>query len=291
MATLYRPRVVRRARDETPSRGARIGPTDARSHKPSGARSGGIDTETEENEGPKTFVEVDTGVVGGAAGSAYVKVNGTRVLCSVRGPRAIKKSSDFGDEGALDCTVRLAPFALYGEAAGPTSSRNVETRRIKREQMLSGALLRAIKGSIRLDRFPKSVLEIDALVLSDDGAAPAVIPSCASLAIADSGVEMRDLVACAQVGVSDAAGKGVPSFISSPTLAQQAACSSVMTMALLPASETISDLTIKGTVSHSLAGETSKRCFEGCITLHRQMREHLVAKAEQAFADLEGEEQ
>lgn len=52
------------------------------------------------------------GVVSGAAGSAYVEFNRTRVVCSVYGPRNDTRSRrEFSNEGQLVCDVKYAPFA------------------------------------------------------------------------------------------------------------------------------------------------------------------------------------
>lgn len=52
------------------------------------------------------------GVVSGAAGSAYVEFNRTRVVCSVYGPRNDTRSRrEFSNEGQLVCDFKYAPFA------------------------------------------------------------------------------------------------------------------------------------------------------------------------------------
>lgn len=280
--------MVRRGADSSsaPRSGARIGPTDVRSSS-SVSKSGGSSSSIAALETAPAAV-LETSVASGVSGSAFVEVGGSRVVCTVRGPRAIKRSADFGDEGSIECRVRLAPFALYRFSSGSVTSRNVETLRMKSEQYFSSALVRALKGSVRLDRFPKSVLEIDALVLSDDGEALSALISCASLAVADSGVEVLDLVASSSVGVVSGLGTELE-YLQNPNSTQQARSLGVMTMSLLPSSETVADLSVKGMLSYEQAGEATKRCFEGCIRMHRQMRDHLVLKAEQAFKALDND--
>ncbi len=222
-----------------------------------------------------------------AAGSAYVEVGGSAVLCSVHGPRAIKHASELSESGTLVCTARLAPFSQYDEHG--LSARELETLRVKSEQRLSTALQRAIEGSVRLERFPKSMLEIHVLVLCDDGQAACASVVCASLALANSGVELFDLVPCAMVAVlGDAAAGAAASFLPAPTLAQRGApdCVGTMRVALMPASETVTDLAIDGALSFHTAGEASKQCFQECVRVHKLMKDHLLAAAEQAEAEL-----
>jgi exosome complex component MTR3 len=58
----------------------------------------------------------------------------------------------------------------------------------------------ALEVSVNLDKFPKSVIDVYALVLEDDGSALAAAIICGSLALADAGVELYDIVsACAAV--------------------------------------------------------------------------------------------
>ena len=53
------------------------------------------------------------GIVSGAAGSAYVELNRTRVVCAVYGPRNDTRSRKqfSSNEGQLVCDFKYAPFA------------------------------------------------------------------------------------------------------------------------------------------------------------------------------------
>lgn len=52
------------------------------------------------------------GVVSGAAGSAYVEMGRTRVVCAVYGPRNDTRARrEFSKEGQLVCDFKYAPFA------------------------------------------------------------------------------------------------------------------------------------------------------------------------------------
>jgi len=55
----------------------------------------------------------------------------------------------------------------------------------------------ALSVAIRLEKYPKSSIDIFVIVLQDDGGAFAAAINCASLALADAGIEMFDLVSCA----------------------------------------------------------------------------------------------
>jgi hypothetical protein len=55
---------------------------------------------------------------------------------------------------------------------------------------------------VQLDKFPKAVFDVSAMVLESGGSDLAVLVTAASVALADAGVELYDLVPAVQV-VSD----------------------------------------------------------------------------------------
>jgi len=278
----YRPRIVEANEELAPSgaaRRTRIGPTDRKAKlaqtsavKAKAAKGGkqGVEQDIAPTEGRP--LQIELGLVPQASGSALLTLGNTKVQCSVHGPRAIKRSADFGDEGTLTCTVRLAPFAQYH--LDGLSVREADKRRIKFEQNLSSAVLRAIQASVRLERFPKSLLEVHVLVLNDDGGAQAASVTCASLALANSGVELFDLVPCANVGI------GSSSFIVDPTQEQlKGDCLGSVTLALLSASEGISDLALNGPLGFDAAGQAVTACYAECARIHKLMSKALVHSA------------
>ena len=64
---------------------------------------------------PHTNAVVKTGVISQAAGSAYVELAKTKVMCGVYGPRQPQRvdGMEFG-RGRLDVDVKLATFATAG---------------------------------------------------------------------------------------------------------------------------------------------------------------------------------
>ena len=100
-SSAYRPRVVADG-GGVGGGGVRIGPTDAGAADVVGAADAGAAAD-------RSMV-FHTGAVKQASGSAEVAQGRTKVVCSVHGPRAIKRAADFGQKGTLTCSVRLAPF-------------------------------------------------------------------------------------------------------------------------------------------------------------------------------------
>ncbi|KAB5561717.1 hypothetical protein DKX38_006674 [Salix brachista] len=146
-----------------------------------------------------------TGAVNSAAGSAYAEsgktkvywqdgtmmgdviVTATIIIYTCFGPRESKKAMMYSDTGRLNCNVSYTTFATTVRGHG---SENKE---------FSTMLHKALEGAIVLESFPKTTVDVFALVLESGGSdLPAVI-SCASLALGDAGITMYDLVAGASV--------------------------------------------------------------------------------------------
>ncbi|KAG6760702.1 hypothetical protein POTOM_033881 [Populus tomentosa] len=124
-----------------------------------------------------------TGAVNSAAGSAYAEFGNTKVIVSVFGPRESKKAMVYSDVGRLNCNVSCTTFATPVRGLG---SDNKE---------FSSMLHKALEGAIMLETFPKTTVDVFALVLESGGSDLPVVISCASLALADAGIMMYDLVA------------------------------------------------------------------------------------------------
>ncbi|KAJ6369147.1 hypothetical protein OIU78_001507 [Salix suchowensis] len=128
-----------------------------------------------------------TGAVNSAAGSAYAESGKTKVIVSVFGPKESKKAMMYSDTGRLNCNVSYTTFATTVRGHG---SENKE---------FSTMLHKALEGAIVLESFPKTTVDVFALVLESGGSDLPVAISCASLALADAGITMYDLVAGASV--------------------------------------------------------------------------------------------
>ncbi|KAJ6984157.1 hypothetical protein NC653_022413 [Populus alba x Populus x berolinensis] len=98
-----------------------------------------------------------TGAVNSAAGSAYAEFGNTKVIVSVFGPRESKKAMVYSDVGRLNCNVSCTTFATPVRGLG---SDNKE---------FSSMLHKALEGAIMLETFPKTTVDVFALVLESGG--------------------------------------------------------------------------------------------------------------------------
>lgn len=59
-------------------------------------------------------LQISTGVIKNASGSAYVELGNMKILCSVQGPRDSYLADGFNDKGKLFCDFKYAPFSMKG---------------------------------------------------------------------------------------------------------------------------------------------------------------------------------
>jgi exosome complex component MTR3 len=215
-----------------------------------------------------------TGVIGAASGSAFVQVANTQVVVGVYGPRSLALGrEEFSELGQLFCDVKLAPFAVAGARR--------EAGQGQDEAALSAVLERALLASVQLERFPKSVLDVYALVLESDGGTLAATITAASLALADAGVELFDLVPACAVA------KSGHRIVVDPTGAEERFGQAQLTAALMPARDEVTHVVQTGELTHDEAAEALQLAFDGCHLVHEMMRACLLQAGAAAGEPLE----
>mmetsp|Transcript_13890 Transcript_13890/g.20264 ORF Transcript_13890/g.20264 Transcript_13890/m.20264 type:complete len:284 (+) Transcript_13890:97-948(+) len=132
------------------------------------------------------------------SGSALVQMGLTVALASVRGPmECIRRSDELPDRAILDVTVRQAPFA-------PSNSdrRYINPNTDRRLLEQSNLIKRAMEASILLHLHPKGRIEINVIVLADDGGRLCACINAVTLALIDAGVPMKDMVCACSAGLA-----------------------------------------------------------------------------------------
>jgi len=205
-----------------------------------------------------------TGVISQAAGSAYIEMNQTKVICGVYGPRQTPKTG-YSERGKLNCFFKWASFACPGDR------RNFAPD--KEEKELSMLMVQALEVSLRLDTFPKAEVDVFALVLESNGGVLGAAITAASLALADAGVEMYDLVASCSVGVVDS------SIILDPSGLEEKYEQCNLTLAMMPSVNEITQMLQTGELEHTRAPEAIELCLDGCSKIYALMRQNLIETA------------
>lgn len=250
------------------------GPEESQSpllYVPAGQRESGEATSRDPSALQPLFARV--GLLSQAKGSAYVELDGgTKVLCSVAGPREAAGGGGANapgeQRGRLVCEFRRAPFSGRGGRGRPG----------EKEPELSLALQEALEPAVRLARYPRAQLEVSALLLQDGGSALAAAMCAAGLALADAGIELYDLVAaCA---LSRAAGPSGPEWRLQPSEPEERAAAARLTVALLPSLNQVAGLLGSGDGGPADSWAQALRLgLDGCQRLYPLLRQSLLRAA------------
>lgn len=254
---------------------------------------------------------IDRHVLSNSTGSSLIELGHTKVLCNVHGPRPI--SSHNGNvsvaKGVLNCQVRFAPhFGVKPETKIMTAATNLDgfantssSSNNAQETELSSRLNDCIAPSVPLHLLMKNVVDVFVMVLQDDGA---IFPACviaASLALADSGVETYGLVTAFSVAVipkqvvmnvggdndvsmddDEEDNTGISKsdsnlyILADPNAKETLLAEAVLTVAMMKSWKEVVFWDQTGSLPPSVANEAGELCQEGCVAMHKFMRQALV---------------
>ena len=148
-----------------------------------------------------------------------------------------------------------------------------------RETDLSSRLLSALSAAVPLQQYPKCALVVRVSILQDDGS---VLPACvtaASLALANASVEMYDLVTCCSVAVVNNNNEQTEQqhqLLADPDLEEERRADALVTLAILPNWKEVSLWEQSGKLSPAMANQAIDICRDGCRTMQRFARDHLL---------------
>lgn len=200
---------------------------------------------------------LQTGAVNAAAGSAYAEFGQTKVIVSVFGPRESKKAQAYSDIGRLNCNVSFAAFA--GSVRG-RAGQGVE------EKEYSQMLHKALEGAVALHTFPKTTVDVFALVLQSGGGDLPVVVTCASLALADAGIVMYDLVSAISLSCFE------KTLVLDATLEEESSQDGSLMVACMTSRNEITQLSMSGEWSQPKLSEALNLCLDACNKLAELMR-------------------
>ncbi|KAL3645313.1 Exosome complex component RRP41-like [Castilleja foliolosa] len=195
-----------------------------------------------------------TGSVISASGSAYAEFGNTKVIVSVFGPRESKKAMMYSDTGRLNCNVSYTTFST------PVRGQAPETKD------LSSTLHKALEGAIILKSFPKTTVDVFALVLESGGSDLPVITTCASLALADAGIMLYDIITSVSVSC---VGKNI---IIDPLSEEENYQDGSMVITCMPSRNEVTQMTVTGEWSTTSIHEAMQLCLDACSKLGKIMR-------------------
>lgn len=129
-------------------------------------------------------------------GSALVEMGLSIALATVRGPMVCQRRTDeLPDRAVIDVSVKAAPFAPSGGDRRITNP-NTDRRLVE----ISHLLKRALEATILLQLYPKSKIEVQVVVLADDGGRLSAVINAASVALVDAGIPVKDILCACSAG-------------------------------------------------------------------------------------------
>jgi exosome complex component MTR3 len=184
-------------------------------------------------------------------------------------------TSQFNENGILNCEVKFAPFALPQRPKRPVRSQPEELE-------ISAIVVESLSSSLQLHRFPKQEILICVEILECGGDELSGAITCSSLALAASGIDMYDLVGAttsAFVSRIGAVQRPPVSVLNHPK------CRGSLTMAYMPALDQVLYMEQVGYVKPDdmsiLLGESLKECRNVTKAMQSALVAHALSKEEQ----------
>ncbi|XP_029613632.1 exosome complex component MTR3 [Salmo trutta] len=215
-------------------------------------------------------VFVRCGLISQAKGSAYIEAGNTKLICCVYGPRETERKDETDmKSGRLITDMRFAPFSCRERGSWIQGSD---------EKDLSLMLLESLRPGVCLQKYPRSQIEVNVMVLENDGAVLAHAVTCASMALADAGIEMYDLVLGCSIRQEGA------TYLIDPTFLEENGCNLAsgsrenlgsLTVAFLPSLNQISGLQSDGEMGEDTLTGGVRTCIEGCFKLYPVIQQAL----------------
>ena len=130
----------------------------------------------------------------GVLGSVFVELGNSKIICSIHGPRQSSKGENI-DIGTFECELSFAIHITDEEL----SSYYPQSERLSTERHMAQIVQEALQSSIRLECYPKTLITLSVLILQTSLHDLSAIINGASLALADSSVQVLDLVTCGSI--------------------------------------------------------------------------------------------
>eukprot|EP00754_Rhynchopus_humris_P048357 Rhum_TRINITY_DN7708_c0_g2::Rhum_TRINITY_DN7708_c0_g2_i1::g.24336::m.24336/K11600/RRP41, EXOSC4, SKI6; exosome complex component RRP41 len=137
------------------------------------------------------------GVSEAGQGSSYVETSGCRVVCTVFGPKQQPIGGEFDEECKVRVNLTIASFA-----EDKRRNNRLERNPTAADRHAAAAIETAFQRAILAEKYPKSLLEINFLVLETDSSMYTSCVHAASLALAQAGMEVRDMVLAASAALT-----------------------------------------------------------------------------------------
>lgn len=205
--------------------------------------------------GPRPLVRV-SGVEGNQA-NAQLQGAGSHGATTSSG---VISGSEFSDEAIVTCDWRYSTFADAAEQHGDDTERD-----------LGMAVAQALEQSIIRKAYPKSSIDINILVLQDDGACLSSAIICAGLALVHAGIQLYDVVSACSLSL----GPSNQLFID-PDRSEEKKLRGTLLLSMLMGTQQINLLQHSGELSSEQMLQAVKMATQGCQYVHSLVKKHIT---------------
>ena len=137
-------------------------------------------------------INIKLGVVKSADGSCYLEWGKNKVIVTVHGPKQVfPKHRANPEKAVIDYKYRMASFSV-SDRKSP-----VPGKRDKEISFVSGL---ALEKAIFTEKFPNTLIDINAIILDANAGTRVTALTAASLACADAGIPMKGLISAVAAG-------------------------------------------------------------------------------------------
>ena len=211
-------------------------------------------------------LKIEAGILKRADGSAYLEVGGNKILAAVYGPReSYIRRLLRPDTGVIRCRYNMAPFSVDDRKRPGPDRRSIEISKITAE---------AIRPSLLLERFPRSMVDIFIEIIEAEGGTRCAGITAASVALADAGIPMKDMV------VGCAAGKVDGEIVLDLSEKEDKEGQADVPVAIMPRTGEITLLQSDGNLTEDEFDKALCLAIEGCKQISEVQKEALKNRYE-----------
>jgi exosome complex component MTR3 len=203
------------------------------------------------------------GLVHQANGSAYIESGSIKIACAVYGPRPDKKVG-YSELGHVNCEFKLSTFS---------SKQRRGHIKDAQERDYGQIVASALTPCVRLDKYPKSAVDVFVTVLQADGDAAVLAASItvASMALVDAGIELYDVAVATSMGYVDTC------LYADCTESETVVVDGELVVARMPTLGEVCHVHHSGAVDMDLAIKAIEQATEACSKIHSVMVNGLLA--------------
>eukprot|EP00754_Rhynchopus_humris_P048358 Rhum_TRINITY_DN7708_c0_g3::Rhum_TRINITY_DN7708_c0_g3_i1::g.24338::m.24338 len=205
------------------------------------------------------------GVSEAGQGSSYVETSGCRVVCTVFGPKQQPIGGEFDEECKVRVNLTIASFA-----EDKRRNNRLERNPTAADRHAAAAIETAFQRAILAEKYPKSLLEINFLVLETDSSMYTSCVHAASLALAQAGMEVRDMVLAASAALTSSG-----ELILDPTSDEIDTAAATFSVTTLPRQGALLSVEQKGLSSPAQTEKALQQCCQVCLALRNSAKDVL----------------